>query len=136
MDLYKAFRNACLLVLLFVLCFVCLGIREASSHDVDVTAQWAYNGDPVTTNGFKLYAKYPGTEDWVEIANIPDGALREWVGVIDIQEGRNILVLTAYNETDESAHSTDFPIEYIRTIPACLLAPTVRFTITMDIPEE
>lgn len=95
-----------------------------SAADINLHVDFAYNGPSANTTGFKLYQRDPAGNTKV-IAEIANPEARTYDGVISVTKGRSYYYLTAYNATEESGPSNEYPFEYIEPVTGGLPTPTV-----------
>ena len=112
-----------LLILIFTAAFF---VSQVQADEVNLKMSWAYSGTN-TEGGFKVYLQPGGSTDFGMIADIADPAAREHTQLIDLEAGRNVFVMTAYDGVNESTHSNESPFEYM-PIPA-LPAPQLIIQI-------
>jgi hypothetical protein len=96
---------------LLLLASFCLA-GTALAGPVNVSIDFAYNGNSTETAGFKLYHKLPDGSEVVAV-DLTDPEVRSWSGTMDVPSGRSEFTLAAYNADEESGRSTVFPFEYI-----------------------
>jgi hypothetical protein len=113
------------LSLFIISLFILACASYSSAAPVNVTINFAYNGtSAMETAGFKLYHKLPdGTE--IVAVDMEDPTTRSWSGILEVPNGRSVFTLSAYNATEESGRSAEFPFEYIEPVTGGLPTPTV-----------
>ena len=99
-------------------------VPYAHSAEINASFEWTHNGigDTLAT-GFKMYRVVDGVETLT--VDVTDGTARTWTGSIEVDEGRNIFHLTAYNATEESGPSNQAVLEYMEPATGAMPPPTV-----------
>ena len=73
-----------------------------------VTLAWEYNGALTDPAGFRVYLD----GEPVPYCETDDPEAREITCLIELEEGRRVFAVTAWEGSDESVFSTEFPFEY------------------------
>ena len=83
-------------------------INIPSENESEVTLTWEYNGTLTEPAGFRVYL------DGVPVpyCETDDPSDRQITCLIELEEGLRILTITAWEGSDESVFSTEFPFEY------------------------
>ena len=93
--------------------FLCISLLATPIFGKQIQVDWEYS-EVLVDGGFRLYHQLPGNTEWTLIQDISGGELRTWTGEVILTTGQNLFVLTAYDSTNESPYSAQYPLDYIR----------------------
>ena len=109
--------------ILMLLLFLLSGTTTSHAFDAKIEANWAWNGDQVTTTGFKFYL------DGEVVQNVTSGTDRTSTWTMDLDNGNHVFSMSAYGSDWESARSPDYNFEFLYVPKQDGIAPTMYIRI-------